>query len=256
VFHNNAFSGTTPTHTQDHWTQHYTLLKQIIEEVGNLEVHRSEPLRENILKAIIADLVTSDIVVAELTDFNANVFWELGVRQSFKHGTVTIAEHGTRLPFDQMEKATLFYNTTPVSEWENFRGRLKAAADDCLKNPTTSDSPVLENITGRGTIFELFRRDESIRRLDALLSEIEQNMSILTEVTEQAMENIEMRKANKGAEYVTDRFWTAATELLIANRYLDEDQSFFDLAERVYIDSLAINDQLTVWPSGRETTDK
>jgi len=35
-----------------------------------------------------------------LTDYNPNVFWELGVRQSFKHNTITIAEEGVILPFD------------------------------------------------------------------------------------------------------------------------------------------------------------
>ncbi|NVM45355.1 MAG: hypothetical protein HWN79_10600 [Candidatus Lokiarchaeota archaeon] len=67
-----------------------------------------EAMREDILKKIIQSLVTSPIVLADLTDHNPNVFWELGVRQSFKHNTITIAEEGTKLPFDVSPKATIF----------------------------------------------------------------------------------------------------------------------------------------------------
>lgn len=249
------FSGTIGNHNEAYWTQHYNLLKKVIEELGDLDVHRSEPLRENILKAIIADLIVSEVVVAELTDFNANVFWELGVRQSFKHGTVTIAEHGTHLPFDQMEKATLFYKTAPAAEWETFRGQLKAAVKDCLENPSKPDSPVLDNITGRGTIFELFRRDESIRRLDALLSEIDHNIKLLGMIVKQASENKAAREKGGEIRCVTDRLKTTATELLIANRYLDEDKRFFKLAENAYTHCLAINDELAIWSNQTKGAD-
>lgn len=87
------FSKTTDKHTEDYWTEHFErFLKPLIEENPGLEARRSEPLRGDILRQIITDLVVSRVVVADLTDHNPNVYWELGVRQSFQHGTVTIAE--------------------------------------------------------------------------------------------------------------------------------------------------------------------
>ena len=75
-------------------------LGPLIEESGELEAYRSEPIRGDVLRQIITNLVFYPVVVADLTDNNPNVYWELGVRQSFKHGTITIAEYGTKLPFD------------------------------------------------------------------------------------------------------------------------------------------------------------
>jgi len=247
--------GTLGTHTQAYWTQHYNLLKKVIEELGDLDVHRSEPLRENILKAIVADLVVSDVVVAELTDFNANVFWELGVRQSFKHGTVTIAEHGTDLPFDQMEKATQFYRAAPAAEWEDFRTRLKAAVKDCLENPNKPDSPVLDNIAGRGTIFELFRKDETLRRIDALQSQMNHNSAVLANVEKNAKANQEKKKEELRA-YSTGRFQIAATELLVTNRYLDEEPEFYDSVEVYYGWLVRLNSQLNFWEPNPDGTEK
>ena len=95
------FSKTTNEHTEDYWTNHFNkVLKPLIEEDTTVEAHRSTPMRGDILKQIINDLVVDPIVVADLTDKNENVYWELGVRQSFKHGTITIAEEKTVLPFD------------------------------------------------------------------------------------------------------------------------------------------------------------
>jgi hypothetical protein len=105
------FSKTTPKHTEAYWTKHFTnFLKPLIEENPSLEAHRSTARRGDILKEIISDLVTAPIVIADLTDKNPNVFWELGVRQSFSHRTITIAQYGTKLPFDLSTKGTLFYH--------------------------------------------------------------------------------------------------------------------------------------------------
>jgi len=99
------FSETSRARTQDYWTAHYEkFLKPCIESFGDIVVERSK-----VVRGIISNLISADIVVADLTDNNPNVFWELGVRQSFKHGTITIAENGTKLPFDISSKGTLFY---------------------------------------------------------------------------------------------------------------------------------------------------
>ncbi len=90
------FSKTSEKHTKEYWTKHYeTFIKPLIESGHSLIAERSSPLRGDILRQIVTDLVTAPIVVADLTDANPNVYWELGVRQSFKHGTITIAEEGT-----------------------------------------------------------------------------------------------------------------------------------------------------------------
>lgn len=77
------FSQTTDEHGEEYWTAHFErFLKPTIEEVG-LEARRSEPLRGDLVSEIVKELVVCPIVIADLTDLNANVFWELGVRQSF-----------------------------------------------------------------------------------------------------------------------------------------------------------------------------
>ena len=87
------FSKTKEHHTEEYWKRQFnSYLKPLIQRNPQLEAIRSEPLRGDIASQIITDLANDEIVVADLTDHNPNVFWELGVRQSFKHRTVTIAD--------------------------------------------------------------------------------------------------------------------------------------------------------------------
>lgn len=62
---------------------------------------------------------------------------------------------------------------------DEFRKKFISAIDDCLKNPSRPDSLVLETCSGRGTIYEIINREETLRKLDALICEIRQNHTIL-----------------------------------------------------------------------------
>jgi len=224
------FSQTTPEHTQDYWTTHFDkVLKPLIEENSNLVAHRSTPLRGDVLRQIITDLVTSTIVVAELTDAKPNVYWELGVRQSFKHGTVTIAQKGTPLPFDLGAKGTLFYEAAPP-KWEDFRKRFTQALNDCFEHPDLPDSHVLEAISGRGSLYQILRRQEIIRRLDALIKTLNPRKSI----------------------FPTSRFQLSTLELLHTNRYLDVEDSLYNELDLLLLQLSTCNDQLNLWETHRE----
>lgn len=241
------FSKTTVKHTETYWTKHFKdILKPHIEENMELEARRSKPLRGNILGQIITALVVSRVVVADLTDHNPNVYWELGIRQSFKHGTVTIAEAGTQLPSDIGGKGILFYYPKDHLKMEEFYKRFKEAVQDCLANPDNPDSQVLETLSGRGTLFEIFRRDEAMRRLDAMLLEGEMNSGVLKEVLKTAKTN---KRNPKSTVCVTSRFGKAAAELLVTERYVNEDESFFILVNACLSWVDALNEQLNCWPT-------
>jgi hypothetical protein len=157
-------------------------LKPLIEEIPTVEVKRAEAIRGDILNEIIKELVVSPIVVADLTDANPNVYWELGVRQSFKHGTVTIIEGEPKLPFDIGGKGTLAYFPTNHTKNANFTRQLKLVIGQILQHPKDPDSRVLEAISGRGSLFEIFQVDQAVRRIDALRSEYTGNAKLLEKV--------------------------------------------------------------------------
>lgn len=246
------FSKTIDKHTERYWTDHFQkFLKPLIEESGQLKARRSEALRGDILRSIITNLIVSPVVVADLTDFNPNVFWELGVRQSFKHGTITIAEEGAELPFDVFGKGTLFYHCSHVGN-EEFYSDFKKAINHCTTNPDSPDSTVLETLSGRGTLFEIMHRAEILRRIDGLLSENNLNQDLILEVLEQTKEN---KKSPTEAKFVTSRFTSIAAEFLMTERYLNEDRQFYKAIEKCVTSVYALNDMLRNWQQTVSSTE-
>lgn len=231
------FSKTTNEHTEEYWTQHFDcFLKPLIEECKELNAVRSEALRGDIVRQIITNLVMSPIVVADITDNNSNVYWELGIRHSFKQCTVTVAEFDTRLPFDLSVKGTLFYYPKNHIKNEKFKKDFKKAVQDCLAHPDAMDSPVLETISGRGTIYEIIRRDEATRRLSALVSEHSFNQMLLKKLCSDLKNGI----------VITGRFRTSSVELLMTNRYIDGSADFYSEIEEYFTFATAMNESL-IW---------
>ena len=229
------FSQSSQEHSEQYWTSHFNnFLKPIIEEVSGVQAFRIETLREDILKQIITNLVVSPIVIAELTDHNPNVFWELGVRQSFKHNTITIAEEGTVLPFDISAKTTLFYNRRDEKKIPEFRSKLKEAIIDCIENPNKSDSHVLDTLSGRGSLYEIMNLDEVKRRIESLIIETKTNLihfinaqKVLSELKDDSYIPYELR-------YAGSVWKTGCLELLLSTRYLDEDVRFYNALRSFY----------------------
>jgi hypothetical protein len=240
------FSKTNDQHTEAYWTRHFEdYLKPLIEECSNVRAIRSEALRGDILKQIVTDLMTAPVVVANLTDANPNVYWELGIRQSFKHGTITIAEEGTRIPFNLSMKGHLFYYPNDQIKDAEFRTRFKTAISDCIEHPEKPDSYILETITGRGSLFEIFREDESRRRVKALISENEHNKTVLNQI-------YDLIEENKGKEHdkkqcVFSRMQPYAIQLLVTNRYLDKDDAFYGIFTGLLNSVAIVNNGLDQW---------
>ena len=175
-------SNSSKEHYVKYWTNHFeNLLKPEIEKVSNLFAQRSDELRADILKQIILNLYDSFIVVADLTDRNANVYWELGIRQSFKFKTITIAEEGTKLPFDVSTKSTLFYHTNDPKGDKEFCKKFNDALIDCIENPEKSDSVVLDALSVRDLVKDT-NRSNNQRQIESSKKKLEKHKKIFEDL--------------------------------------------------------------------------
>ena len=78
-----------------------------------------------ILQDIISGLVESDVIIAEISPTNPNVFYELGYAHARNQPTVLLARSGEALPFDISGYRVIFYDDT-------IRG--KNEVEDALRN--------------------------------------------------------------------------------------------------------------------------
>lgn len=97
------------------------------------------------------ELFKADLVVADVTSANSNVYYELGIRQALSPGgTVLVALAGTALPFDIANQRVLFYQPDFIidrSFADQYSRALHAAA---IGGPTAS--PVRQALEQLGLV--------------------------------------------------------------------------------------------------------
>src|SRR6185503_906521 len=94
------------------WTEIYeNLFKPAVEECG-YSCERAKSKTGSLIKSIIEKLRTSRIVLADITDRNPNVFYELGVRHSLSKRTIILAQGVQHVPSDLRGYWFIDYETT------------------------------------------------------------------------------------------------------------------------------------------------
>jgi hypothetical protein len=151
-------------------------IRPVVEEDLGLHVTAAHQLPEagSITRQVIQRLLEAELVVADLTDLNANVMYELAVRHAKGEPVVPIAEKGTSLPFDITTERTIFYE-------ESFHGlnelkpKLKDAACAALEDEEP-DNPIYraqQDFQMREAVSVDSEMDYVMKRLDTIESGIE-----------------------------------------------------------------------------------
>lgn len=133
------------------------------EEVKRSDIHGT---LGNIPKEIVQDLVTADIVIADLSEGNANVFWELGVRHVLrKGGTVSVINANDRIPFDLAAYRVVKYDTSNFLRVQEVVTEIAKQIKARLANSDTSDNPVHDNFPQLPRSY-LFSEDDRTKDLE------------------------------------------------------------------------------------------
>ena len=70
---------------------------------------------------VIEYIVESPLVIADLTNSNANVFYELAIRHAYEKPTIQIIEEGENIPFDLAATRTIAFDHSDVESVSNAK---------------------------------------------------------------------------------------------------------------------------------------
>ncbi len=208
---------------------------------------RSKPMTGAFIRDILDGLNRADVVIADLTDRNPNVCYELGIRHTLKKRTILIAQNIEDVPSDLQSYWVVTYkkDLTGASE---FKKRVREILREMQKDPEKSDSPVADFLGIKNIYISSYEKSANLKKLAALISELSYNIHSVDDVLEEVAKSEQSRKKNKSHFRVSlVRFSNSCLELLFSTSYLILPQEVLTFAKLVNENMGLLNADLDLW---------
>ena len=108
-----------------------------------------EPIRADqmsepglITSQVIQHIVDDPLVIADLTDRNPNVFYELAIRHAIKKPLVQIIRRGDQIPFDVAGTRTIMIDHNDLDSVEEAKKQIIEQIKHTERNPDKIDTPI------------------------------------------------------------------------------------------------------------------
>lgn len=134
----------TKTCSEDEWTEIFEkVIRPAVEKSGyNYECERANIHFGSIIWEILDKLNRSELIIADITDRNPNVLYELGVRHALGGPAIAIAQKKDDIPFDLLPYPYKIYGWKIDKEKKEFKKEIKKAIAELEQNPKKAVSPV------------------------------------------------------------------------------------------------------------------
>jgi hypothetical protein len=123
------------------------IIKPIVTELGYETIRADDITSPGIITTqIIEHIIKDSIVIADLTDHNPNVMYELSLRHAIGKPVVQLICENQPLPFDVSGNRTIRLDHKDLDSVEQAKTDLKKCIAEVIKNPSLVDSPISQAI--------------------------------------------------------------------------------------------------------------
>ena len=198
-------------------------IKPVLEGTG-FSVDRANDIesQQNILRDVLEKIDQSDLIVADLTGADPNVFYELGLAHALKKPVILITQSIPDVPFDLKSYRLLEYSTH-FERIESAKERLNYYADGFARGAIKFGSPVTDfyqdstpsnhstdtvqpktaSEDERGLFDHLLALNDGYNRIASLTEGVTSDLQDLTNSLETATEEFTNINANPNASSMT-----------------------------------------------------
>ena len=230
-----------------------SIIKPSVEKAGLKCVRGDEVLESGIIdKSMYALLIHADLVIADITTYNPNAIYELGIRHAAKpFSTIIMKEKDGNIPFDINHNKTFIYSHMgeDIGTKESERC-IKALTNLIIEvdRSKETDSPLFHHI--RGVEPYKLPPDEYIQIIKDL-ADREKSIFALVEKAKIEMTNSNFTDAAK--------FWKKASEKIENDTYFIQQLALCTYKDTSVNPNIALTDALKIIsllePEDRNTTD-
>lgn len=229
------------------------IIKPSVESAGFKCVRGDEVLESGIIdKSMYALLIHADLVIADITTFNPNAIYELGIRHAAKpFSTIIMKEKDGNIPFDINHNKTFTYTHMGEDIGTKESERCKKALTNLIievDKAKETDSPLFHHI--RGVEPYTLPPDEYIQIIKDLADK-EKSIFALVEKAKIEMKNSNFAEAAK--------LWKKASEKIENDNYFIQQLALCTYKDKSVNPNIALTDALNIIsqlePEDRNTTD-
>jgi hypothetical protein len=201
----------TESYTVEQWTEIYTDVFEPAILACGYSCERANPVVGDLMKSIVSKLRHSNIVLADVTDRNANVFYELGVRHSLSKRTIIITQQDDHVPSDLKGSWFLRYGISPA-QVNRFKREIHRLIKEIETDPEKIDNPVLDFLEDEHANVSSFIDTQNVKKLSALYTEFTGNVVVLEQ----------LQKSPESKVFI----YTDALKLLLQTMYVDPGSNY------------------------------
>ncbi len=221
--------------------QTYKNIIQPAVESSGFQCIRADEIQESGLidKSMYALLMQADLVVADISTYNPNAIYELGIRHAVKpYTTIVLKEKDGKIPFDLDHTRIFKYSHLGVDigadEAKRCQQELSKLIDRTTKNPL-ADSPLYEYLA-RVTPPTLPK--EEYEQIVEELADKEKHIFAIVEKAKKCMSESNFEEAKK--------FWKKATEKIPSESYFIQQYALSIYKSKQPTELSALSDALKV----------
>lgn len=159
------------------------IVQPVFNEIPSFEVVRADKiaLPGMIDAQVIQHLLDAEVVVADLSTLNPNVFYEIGIRHMIQRPIIHMQSADEKIPFDVSLYRAIRFSRTRPSDIRKAREDLRAAVKSVTANGYQVDNPVTR---ARGQIAIEIQGTPGQQVLAEQLRAVQQRLSLLESRTE------------------------------------------------------------------------
>jgi uncharacterized protein (DUF983 family) len=186
--------GTETRRRSDQVLKH--IIRPSVEACGYEAIRADEIDKPGLITSqVIQHVVTDPLVVADLTETNPNVFYELAIRHAIKRPLVQIIQKGERIPFDIAGTRTIHVDHQDLDSVASAREDIGRQIKELEADPNSIETPISVSL-------EIQSLRESENPNDRNLAEV---VSELTEIRG-GLDKILSNQKNFAVPEIIDRF--------------------------------------------------
>lgn len=128
----------------------------------------------SISREIVSNVINSDLVIADVTDENPNVFYELAIRNAAKKPVIIFRGVNQPMPFDIYDKRAIDIDRNQPRIWDNAKKALKTHIRESEKKPELASESILTTFTFQ---LDTEKRPNNTDEMYYILKDLQQQIS-------------------------------------------------------------------------------